>query len=75
MRMRRIVNCGLSGSTEFFHMIWGENVSELAIGGKKTNNKKLYTVLSYWGVFTFRTRCKILIFLVCIVASFMLSCM
>ena len=25
----------------------------------KTNNKKLYTVLSYWGVFTFCTCCKI----------------
>ena len=45
--------------------------SELVIG-KKNNNKKLYTVLSYWGDFTFRT-CKILICLVCIVASFKLS--
>ena len=42
---------------------WGEN-----------NNNKLYTVLSYLGVFTFRTCCKILICLVCIVASFKLSC-
>ena len=52
---------------------WGESVSELVIG-KKNNNKKLYTVLSYLGVFTFRTRCKILICIVCIFASFMLSC-
>jgi hypothetical protein len=35
---------------------WGESVSELVI--KKYNNKKLYTVLSYLGVFTFRTCCK-----------------
>jgi len=41
---------------------------------KKTNNKKLYTVLSYLGVFTFFTYCKIPICLVCIVASFKLSC-
>ena len=51
---------------------WGESVSELGV--EKNNNKKLYTVLSYWGVFTFRT-CKILICLVCIVASFMLCVM
>jgi len=51
---------------------WGESVSELVIG-EKNNNKKLYTVLSYLGDFTFRT-CKILICLVCIVASFKLSC-
>ena len=38
---------------------WGESVSELVMG-KKTITKKLYTVLSYWGVFTFCT-CKILI--------------
>jgi len=38
---------------------WGESVSELVIEKKKTNNKKLYTVLSYLGVFTFSTRCKI----------------
>ena len=50
-----------------------ESVSEFGIG-KKNNNKKLYTVLSYLGVFTFRTRCKILICIVCIFASFMLSC-
>ena len=37
------------------------------------NYKKLYTVLSYLGVFTFRT-CCILICLVCFVASFKLSC-
>ena len=30
---------------------WGDSVSELVI--KKNNNKKLYTVLSYLGVFTF----------------------
>ena len=53
---------------------WGENVSELVIGKKKTNNKKLHTVLSYLGVFTFCTCCKILICLMCIVASFKLSC-
>jgi hypothetical protein len=49
---------------------WGESVSELVIG-KKDNNKKLYTALSYLSVFTFCTCCKILICLVCIVASFM----
>ena len=38
------------------------------------SDKKLYTVLSYLGVFTFCTRCKIPICLVCIVASFMLFC-
>jgi hypothetical protein len=48
---------------------WGESVSELAI---KKNNKKLYTVLSYLGVFTVCT-CCILICLVCIV-SFKLFC-
>ena len=41
--------------------------------GKKSNYKKLYTVLSYLGVFTFCT-CCILICLACIVASFKLSC-
>ena len=51
---------------------WGESVSELVIG--KNNNKKLYTVLSYLGVFTFRTCCEILIYLVCIVDSYTLSC-
>ena len=51
----------------------GESVNELMIV-KKNNNKELYTVLSYLGVFTFRICCKILICLVCIVASFMLSC-
>jgi len=51
---------------------WGENVSELMIGGGD-NYKKLYTVLSYLGVFTFCT-CCILICLVCIVASFKLYC-
>ena len=53
---------------------WGESVSESVIVKKNHINKKLYTVLSYLGVFTFRTCCKILICLVCIVASFMLSC-
>ena len=50
----------------------GESVSELMIGGKK-NYKKLYTVLSCLGVFTFCI-CCILICLACIVASFKLSC-
>jgi len=49
----------------------GESVSELMIGKKKY--KKLYTVLSYLGVFTFCT-CCFLICLTCIVASFKLSC-
>ena len=49
----------------------GESVSELMIG--KNNYKKLYTVLSCLGVFTFCT-CFILICLACIVASFKLSC-
>ena len=53
---------------------WGESVSELVIG-KKNNNKKLYTVLSCWGVFTFCVHVvKFLICLVCIVVSFKLSC-
>ena len=46
-----------------------ESVSELMIV-KKNNNKKLYTVLSCVGVFTFCTCCKILICFVCFVASF-----
>ena len=50
---------------------WGESMSELMIG--KKNYKKLYTVLSYLGVFTFCT-CCILICLACFVASFKLSC-
>jgi len=41
---------------------------------RKNNYKKLYTVLSCLGVFTFCTCCKILICLVCIVASFKSSC-
>jgi len=45
-------------------------VSELMI--VKNNYNKLYTVLSYLGVFTFCT-CCILIYLVCFVASFKLS--
>ena len=53
---------------------WGESVSELMIERKKKNNyKKLYTVLSYLGVFNFCT-CCIVICLVCTVASFKLSC-
>jgi len=52
---------------------WGESVSELMIG-KITNHNKLYTVLSWLGVFTFCACCKILICIVCIVASFKLSC-
>jgi len=51
---------------------WGESVSELMIGGGGNNYKKLHAVLSYLRVFTFCT--CILIFLVCIVASFKLSC-
>ena len=49
---------------------WDEGVSELMIV-KKKNYKKLYTVLSCLGVFTFCT-CKILICLTCFVASFKL---
>jgi len=51
-----------------------ESVSELIIGGGGVggNYKKLYAVLSYLGVFTFCT--CIIICLVCIVASFKLSC-
>jgi len=45
-------------------------VSELMI--VKNNYNKLYTVLSYLGVFTFCT-CKILICLVCFVDRFKLS--
>jgi len=52
---------------------WGESVSELMIV-KKNNYKKLHTVLSCLGVFNFCACCKILICLVCIVASFKLSC-
>jgi len=47
-------------------------IQELMIR-KKNNYNKLYTVLSYLGVFTFCT-CCILICLACIVASFKLSC-
>jgi len=46
-------------------------VSELTIGGRDNYNK-LYAILSYLGVFTFCI--CILICLVCIVASFKLSC-
>jgi len=52
---------------------WGESVSELMIV-KKNNYKELYTVLSCLGVFTFCTCCKILICIVCFVASFKLFC-
>jgi len=53
---------------------WDESVSELMIVKKKKNNyKKQYTVLSCLGVFTFCTCCKILICLVCFVASFKLT--
>jgi len=48
-------------------------VSELMIVKKKNNYKELYTVLYCLGVFTFCTCCKILICLVCFVASFKLS--
>jgi len=52
---------------------WGESVSELMIWGRGGEiYKKLYTVLSYMGVFTFCT--YILICLVCIVVSFKFSC-
>ena len=49
---------------------WGESVSELMIV-KENNYNKLYTVLSYLGVFTFCT-CCILIFLGWFVAGFKL---
>jgi len=52
---------------------WGESVSELMIVKKKHNYKKLYTVLYCLGICTFCTCCKILICLVCFVASFKLS--
>jgi len=51
---------------------WGESVSELMIV-KKNNYKKLYTVLSCLGVFTFCNCCKILICLLCFGASLKLS--
>ena len=51
---------------------WGESVSELMIV-KKNNYKKLYTVLSCLGIFSFCT--CILICLVCFVAGFKLSFM
>jgi len=41
---------------------------------KNNGHNKLYTVLSCLGVFTFCTCCKILICLLCIVASFKLTC-
>ena len=44
---------------------WVEKVSELVIG-KKTDKKKLYTVLPYMDVSTFCICCKILICVVCI---------
>jgi len=47
------------------------NMCNISIG--KNNYNKLYTVLSCLGVFTFCT-CCILICLVCIAASFKLSC-
>ena len=49
---------------------WGESVSELVI---ESNYNKQNTVLSCLGVFTFCT-CCIVICIVCIVASFKLSC-
>ena len=42
---------------------WGESVSELMIE-KKNSYKKLYTVLSYLGVFTFCTCCILICLLV-----------
>ena len=45
----------------------------IMVSKEKTNYKKLYTVLSCLGVFTFCTCCKILICLVYFVASFKLS--
>ena len=50
---------------------WGERVSELMIV-EKNNSKKLYTVVTCLGVFTFCT-CCILICLVCILL--VLSCL
>jgi len=47
---------------------WSESVSDLTIVKEKTITRN-YTVLSCLGVFTFCT-CKILICLVCFVASF-----
>jgi len=52
-------------------MMRSESVSELMIV-KKNNYKKLYTALSCLGVFNFCTCCKILICLLCFVASFKL---
>ena len=51
-----------------------EWINDFFFGGGGGNYKKLYTALSYLGVFPFCTCCKILICLVCIVASFKLSC-
>jgi len=51
---------------------WGESMSELMIV-KKNNYKKLYTVLSCLGVFTF-CACGILTCLGWFVASFKLFC-
>jgi len=50
----------------------GESVSE-SMRVKRNNYKKLYTVLSCLGVFTFCT-CCIPIRIVCFVANFKLSC-
>jgi len=48
---------------------WGESVSELMI--KKNNSKKLYTVLSFLGVFNF---CSCCILIVSCVLLLVLSC-
>jgi len=63
------VKCSIGGGRVFMENVyrnskwwevkdWGESVSKLVIGGAN-NNKKLYTVLTYLGVFTFCTCCKI----------------
>jgi len=78
------VKCGMGGGERVFMekfyrsskwwevKDWGESMSELMIV-KENNYKKLYTVLSCLGIFTFCTCCTILICLVCFVASFKLS--
>ena len=76
MKYTKVTRQGISQCVTFINghqCYYIEENSELVIG-EKYNNKKLYTVLSYLGVFTFRTCCKILICLVCIVATFKLSC-
>jgi len=64
-KMSRTINKMLSQYTTFWRIKTNQMpliillyLSELVIGEKRNNNKKLYTVLSYLGVFTFCT-CKI----------------